>query len=278
MRLAAIARVVEELRDAEVEQPRCAAAIDEDVARLDVAMNDQLLMRVLQRGRNLEDETHAVAHRELARVGRERHAVDQLHHQVRQAIVGRAAIEQADDAAVIERGEQLALVAQPGDQQRRCRDRPQDLDRDIADVLGVIARGAVDGAHPALADHRYKPVRSDPRADVAVDHRLLQQRRAARHGVVERVRRAVDAREQHLDLAAKRAVVIARAIEERVALDDRELDRVAEDVLDLSPALRRHALTSSHREASMVAWNWWLVRSPNCCATGAAAIARRSIS
>ena len=52
---------VHQLRDAEVEQLRRAAGRDQDIGRLDVAMDDQVLMRVLDRGADLEEERQARA-------------------------------------------------------------------------------------------------------------------------------------------------------------------------------------------------------------------------
>ena len=90
----------EQLRDAEVEQLRCALADDEDIGRLDVAMNHQVAMRVLHRGANLHEQLEPFAHEQGAGVaiGIDGLAVDMLHHQIGRAVVEIAAVDQTRDA------------------------------------------------------------------------------------------------------------------------------------------------------------------------------------
>ena len=90
------------------------SGVDEDVAGLEVAVDDQTLMRVTHRAADVAKElqplTHPVA--ALLAIAVERLAVDELHHEVRQPVVGRAAVDEPRDVGVLEAREDLALRAQ----------------------------------------------------------------------------------------------------------------------------------------------------------------------
>ena len=79
---------IEQLGDAEVEQLGRAFGGDQDVGRLEVAMHDQVLVRVLNRRADLQEQLQARAHVELLPIAItiERLAVDVLHDEVRLAV------------------------------------------------------------------------------------------------------------------------------------------------------------------------------------------------
>ena len=58
----------EQLGDAEVEQLHRAVGGHEDVVGLEVAMHDEVLMRVTHGRAHLQEELHALAHAELPRI------------------------------------------------------------------------------------------------------------------------------------------------------------------------------------------------------------------
>ena len=77
----------EQLRDAEVEQLRAAVGRHEDVRRLEIAVDDEVLVGVAHRVADLRHELEPAGDRELVlvAVAGERHALDQLHGEVRHA-------------------------------------------------------------------------------------------------------------------------------------------------------------------------------------------------
>ena len=56
-----VARDVEQLRDAEIEQPRRSVRLDENVRRFDVAMHHQASVRELHRARDREKQSESFA-------------------------------------------------------------------------------------------------------------------------------------------------------------------------------------------------------------------------
>ena len=200
-------------------------------------MDDQLLMRVLDGGAHAADELDALAARgvALAHVAGERDAVDVLHHEVRLTVLGRAAIEHPHDARVIERRQDLALVAKSRDRLRRAEAVVQDLDRDATLVLRVIPFSEVDGTHPTLAEELDEPVGAVPlpeerRGSFADELRDPGPYRRGQDGrCIGRVR------EQRCDLAPQLEVG-ACGLEERRPLGLGERIRLDEQVLDALPA------------------------------------------
>ena len=93
----------------------------------------------------------------------DRLALDVLHREVRQAVLGDAAVEQARDARVVERREDLPLLAEPADHPGvQVGAAPHQLERDPLVELAVVPVGEEHGAHPALADDPLDPVGPDP--------------------------------------------------------------------------------------------------------------------
>jgi len=86
---------VEQLRDAEVEQLGNAFRSDEHVRGLDVAMDHLFLVRVVDGVADRPKQFETIGDVELVRgsITVERLSFDELHHEVRQAVVCRAAVE-----------------------------------------------------------------------------------------------------------------------------------------------------------------------------------------
>ena len=87
----------------------------------------------------------------LVAVVGDRHALDQLHHEVRPAASRRAGVEDLGDVGVVHQGQRLPLRLEAGEDLARVHAGLDDLDGDQAlDRLGLL--GQPDGAHAALAD------------------------------------------------------------------------------------------------------------------------------
>ena len=134
---------------------------DEDVLRLDVAVDDEVAMRVRDAGADLLEERNAFAHREPAvgAVPIDGHAVHVLHHEVEQVVGGRARIQQSRDVGMLEPREQLPLAQEPisqGQERRR-----QNLHRHPLGKRAVVALGKIDGAGTAGAEEPHQAIRPD---------------------------------------------------------------------------------------------------------------------
>ncbi len=103
---------IQQLGDAEIEQFRYAIGVHQDVAGFEIAVNDQLLVGVLDGVGHLPEQFQALAYRQLVRVGEgdQRLAVDALHDDVRRTVLSGAAIEQTGDVGMFERGQNPALL------------------------------------------------------------------------------------------------------------------------------------------------------------------------
>src|SRR5262249_44636017 len=103
------------LRYSEVGQVRPALPIQQDVVRLDVAMNHAARMAVLESVQNSDGDAsgrklvEALAHAELPA---DRGAVDVLHREPDE-VVGRAVVVDLDDVGVIERRGDARLLLEP---------------------------------------------------------------------------------------------------------------------------------------------------------------------
>ena len=149
---------------------------DEDVVRLDVAMDDPVAVREAEGLEELLGVPDRGVHRERA-VGHdqllEAAALDHLHRDVVRPL-GLAAVVDGDDVRVREAGGRLRLAAEALDEEVVAGVAlVEDLDRDAAPELLVL--GEVDVGHPAGAELAQDPV-------ATVEERVDQGVREARHG------------------------------------------------------------------------------------------------
>ena len=105
-RIGGVARSIgmQNLRDAEVEQFRRTIGRNQNIARLDVAMDHELAVRVLHRSAHETEQLQALGRGKLACIAiivDGLSAFDQLHHEVGQPVFGRAAVEQPSDVRMV---------------------------------------------------------------------------------------------------------------------------------------------------------------------------------
>ena len=150
-------------------------ALDQDVRRLQVAVDDPLLVRVLHRRADLAEQRQPLRQAEpvLVAVVGERDALDQLHDEERPAAVGGAGVEHLGDVRVVHQRQGLPLGLEPGQDGPRVHARLDQLERHLPlDRLGLL--GEVDAAHAPFADLLAELV---PAGDDGADERI---RRGAR--------------------------------------------------------------------------------------------------
>ena len=139
-------------RDAEIGHERATVG-EQDVLRLDVAMDDALRVRVRQRLGDLLRQVERFVDRQLLlaiELVAQRRAFDEGHRVV-QLPVRRARVEHAHDVRVLERAADLDLAQEAFGAERGGELRVQHLDRDVA----VVAPGRTPGtrwpSHPVPA-------------------------------------------------------------------------------------------------------------------------------
>jgi len=138
---------VEVLREAEVRDERHVVVAEEDVRRLEVAMDDPVRVGDAERAGESRRESHGLLDRErpAAELLLERASSEERHDEVGEP-VARPRLEHRDEAFA-ERGEEAGLALEPRDGLRRR--RAEDLDRDLGPVG---APGPEDGPHAAAAE------------------------------------------------------------------------------------------------------------------------------
>jgi hypothetical protein len=156
---------VERLGHAEVDDLGHRLAVrlgHQDVRRLEVAVDDRLLVRVLDTLADMDEqfEPPAQAHLLLVAVDVERHALDVLHHEVRTALVGRAGVEHLGDGRVVHHRQSLALGTEAGDELGGVHAALDHLQGDAATDRFLLVRFP-DQAHASLADAALQEVRAD---------------------------------------------------------------------------------------------------------------------
>ena len=199
------ARVAARARDPEIEQLHQIRAVlaraDEDVLRLQIAVNHLEIVRARDASGDLDHDPHRACdgERPLGDEVRQDAAAQDLHHDVRGVVLRLALVEDLDDVGVAELLRALGLPAKAlahdvvGGERR-----VQDLDG--AGAIDELVARAVDGGHPPLADDVLEHVaagqqRADPRVGegdqvnpvdeaelplVRVAHRALRARLHAR--------------------------------------------------------------------------------------------------
>src|SRR2546428_12805449 len=143
----------QELGDPEIEQPRLPFCVRQNVAGLDVAMNNQIPMRKFYRVADLQKELQSLTRRQPLRDCKPGHrcADNVVHDEVGQTIVGRACIEQPRDIWVIESGQDLAFRSETAQDLSRVGASIQYLDRNLFLKLTIGTLRQKNCAHPAAA-------------------------------------------------------------------------------------------------------------------------------
>ena len=114
-------------------------------------MHDEVLVGVLHRLTYRAEQLETAAHGKRRGVFQQRRAVHVLHHEIRQARLGGAAVEQARDVGVLQSGQDLPLRTETAQGGFRIGTALEQLDRDLhAEV--VRARAAIDHRHATLPD------------------------------------------------------------------------------------------------------------------------------
>ncbi len=172
--------------DAEIQQFRSAVRADEDVAGLQIAVRDQIAVRVGHGLGDLYEQRDARVDVELLAVAGavQRFAFDIFHDQIRAAVAAASAVEQMRDARVGQRRQDLPFSREAFEKRVRFIAQPQQFQCTGLMEPGVVAFDQIDRAHAAMAD----PAQRLPHANafgqrvvrVIAGRRSLEQRTPAR--------------------------------------------------------------------------------------------------
>jgi hypothetical protein len=236
---------VDEFRDTEVEELQLAVARDEDVRRFEIAVDDQVLVRVLHDVAHGGKELESRVDRETAciAIAVDRFTIDILHREPRYAVTCDAAVDEAGDVWVLEKRENPTLL-QESSNELGTPGLPDQLERDALLELSVVTRGEEHGAHTSVTDlsndaewadafwrdARMQQVR-------AADERLCERETSPRQ--LEEILRRTVSFEQALHRGSQRRVAATCVIEEHLTIICRLVERRFQQAIDLAEAFGR---------------------------------------
>ncbi len=128
-----------------------AVPLEQHVLRLDVAVDDAVLVGINERLRHVPEDAQGLAHgeRSARELHSQRFAVGERHH-IKQKSIGRAAVEQRQNVRMLQRRGGLDFLHEALGAEHRREFGLEQLERDFAIVLQVL--GAIDACHAALAE------------------------------------------------------------------------------------------------------------------------------
>ena len=131
--------------------------------RLEIAMDDEVLMREVHRLADLANEVEPIGDRQLRRVAMpvDRLPLDIFHDEVGQPVRRGSAVEQLCDVGVVDAGKDLALAPETANDLVVLGAGSEQLDRDLLPVLVVVADGQEDRAHATASELLQNAVGSD---------------------------------------------------------------------------------------------------------------------
>jgi hypothetical protein len=164
------AAVVDQLRDAEIQQLHFAGRGHQHVRRFEIAMHDQPRVRGLHRRGDLAQQRHAVADRQRAGLAifGDRRALHVFQRQpgLFVSVFGFAdtGVVETRDARIGQSGEDVALALEQLSLRPSQQVRMRQLQRDLAFVGAVGARRQPHRAHTAAAQRSQQPPRAEAHA------------------------------------------------------------------------------------------------------------------
>ena len=178
----------EELGDSEIQELGLSLGGHEDVGRFHVAVDHQVLVGDLNRGANLAKELQPFRYRQLLLVAVlvDRLSLDVLHDQEQPSVLGRAAVVELGDVWMVDRGQDLPLVAEPADEVGARRGAPEELDGHGSPELVVLPLGQIDRPHPPMGNLPNQPIGTDEHPFVRVDRLVGVERKPSRRPRVEK--------------------------------------------------------------------------------------------
>ena len=158
--------LLEDLRDPEIQHFDGSIRGHQDVGRLEVAVENQVLVGVVDRGADIAKHTQAICEAEPPSIAvlRHGHAFGQFHDEV--AVTrGDPRIHQSDDVWMIQLREDPSFLNETAVGFRREETSIGDLDGDVPIERAILPLGAIDDPHPTAPDHFAQHVGPQCRTD-----------------------------------------------------------------------------------------------------------------
>src|SRR5438067_1395874 len=217
-------------------------------------MHDQTLMRILDAIADHLEQLQTSGDVQLAPVAPEIDALSfyVIHHEIRQSLFRAPAVNQPGDRRMIERRENIALLAEAAQHVRLAKSGPHNLDGYLLVNNTVIARRQVNRAHPAASEFPQDQIGSHA-PPFHARHGILRHARVygSQKRPADEVRGAFIRDEQFANFAAEVFVALARFREKCRALGWIFHFRGGLiDIANLAEALDGHRRTSRPVEVS----------------------------
>ena len=155
---------VEHLGNAKIQQPDHALLGNQNVAGLQITMDDQVLMGILHREADSTEQLQACGDRQSVSVAIfvDANALDVLHDQIGQAFFGAATIKELYDAGVVQCCQGLPLVAKTAQDFILIRTRLQHFDGYTLAILFIRTFSQINDRHAATPNLAQDAVRANP--------------------------------------------------------------------------------------------------------------------
>ena len=202
---------------------------DEDVRRLQIAVQDPARVCMLDSATDLDEEPEPRVEVEAmpVAVGRDGRAVHELHREPRRAVGIGARIEHGGDVSVLESREGLALGFESAEHGAGVDSRADHLERDLS-ADRVFLRGPEHTSHPSLAEHSLDLVGTESLGN----GRNFEGPARLDEWLEEVASRIIVGGEQLLQFGPDRGVVAELGVEDRATLFGAERLQASEEILD----------------------------------------------
>ena len=230
----------DELRDTEIEDLGRAGRRHQNVAGLQIAMDDRVLVRILHGSADALKEPEPIVERNRAAfaVARDRHAIDELHHEEGLARVCEPAVEERDDVRVVQRGEDLPLGSKPPQRVVVSHRQVDQLHCRALREPSARPHAGVHRPHASLADPIGERESANRQAEESILGRVGPERRGT--GGFEKLADGVGGFEQGLHFGAQIVPVAASLGEPLSSLRRGSFGNRGKDLLDFAPEILRH--------------------------------------
>src|ERR1039458_354624 len=242
---------IQQFGDAKVQESGHTAFCDQDIARLEIAMNHQLFMRVLHRGTDLAKEPQTVVDGELVQIailvnGQAFHI---LHHQIRGTIFAAAAVEELHNVGMVQRRKCLSLIAETVKDLLGVDSGLDHFYRNLLPIVLVVALAQIHHRHAALPNLADDAVRPNPSSR----HRTrLRGQQISGGTILKKGGGAIEARQQRFYFGAQGVVASAGLTQKTTSLLGVSLQGQREQLLHLVPLFRHLSgrLCVAHAQAT----------------------------
>jgi hypothetical protein len=154
--------VVQQFCNSEIQQLWNSRRRYQDIRRLEIPMNDEVLVGVVHRGANRLKQFQSGIDVQPMRIAEsiDGDAVDVLHDDVGASVRQGPAVQEMSDVRMIELGQNLAFQLEPRVHPDRQRSPMHDFDRHLLLELRIGAFGQINLAHAAGTQGAQHPIRS----------------------------------------------------------------------------------------------------------------------